>query len=180
MTASVSKIRGVFYAAATGLMLSPVSGGAAVAAGDVRAVIEHVNVLPMTSIGAELRDVTVVIRDGRIESIGPAIQPPLSDKRIDGRGRWLLPALADMHVHLENHRLLRIWLNDPIVPADAVDLADLVAPYVANGVLQLANMSAMSESDRPAARHRERARARSAYGARRDDRWRASRLVRPA
>ena len=147
MTVIVSNIIGVLRAAATGLMFSVVSAGAAADTRDAQIVIERVNVLPMTSSGAELRDVTVVIRDGRIESIEPSPDRRRhTGKLIDGGGRWLLPALADMHVHLENHGLLRIWLNDPTIPADAVDLADLLAPYVANGVLQLANMSATSES----------------------------------
>lgn len=147
MTAIVSNITGILYGAAAGLMFAVGCGSSAAATRAAKVLIERVNVLPMTSSGAELRDVSVLISDGRIDSIEAARdQRRFAGERIDGAGRWLMPALADMHVHLENHRLLRIWLNDPTIPADAVDLADLVAPYVANGVLQVANMSAMSES----------------------------------
>jgi imidazolonepropionase-like amidohydrolase len=45
---------------------------------------------------------TVVVRDGRIERMGPAarVRPPAGAVVIDGRGRYLMPALADMHVQL--------------------------------------------------------------------------------
>jgi imidazolonepropionase-like amidohydrolase len=44
------------------------------------------------------RDVTVVIRDGRIVEIGNTT--PSDAKVVDGRGKFLIPGLWDMHVHL--------------------------------------------------------------------------------
>ncbi|MGE5925868.1 MAG: amidohydrolase family protein [Gemmatimonadota bacterium] len=45
---------------------------------------------------------TVIIRDGRIAQIGAVarVRVPPGARRIDGRDRFLLPALTDMHVHL--------------------------------------------------------------------------------
>lgn len=45
---------------------------------------------------------TVIIRDGRIAEIGPAekTKAPAGALQIDGRGKYLMPGLADMHVHL--------------------------------------------------------------------------------
>ena len=45
---------------------------------------------------------TVIVRDGRIAEIGPAEQTkvPAGTMEIDGRGKYLMPGLADMHVHL--------------------------------------------------------------------------------
>ena len=45
---------------------------------------------------------TVLIRDGRIEWVGPvgARTPPPDATVIQGGGRFLMPALIDMHVHL--------------------------------------------------------------------------------
>jgi imidazolonepropionase-like amidohydrolase len=45
---------------------------------------------------------TVIAKDGRIIAIGPAItiRVPRAAQRIDGRGKFLMPGLADMHVHL--------------------------------------------------------------------------------
>jgi imidazolonepropionase-like amidohydrolase len=111
-------------------------------------IIEHVTVLPMTPGGGALTDANVIIRGGRIQSIEPTGgEPPPSDaRRVDGRDKWLMPALADCHTHVENDRLLRLLLGDPGLPAGTVDEADILIPYVATGVLQIANLGAMSES----------------------------------
>lgn len=45
---------------------------------------------------------TVLVRDGRIVTIAAAdsVEVPVGARRIDGTGRFLIPALWDMHVHL--------------------------------------------------------------------------------
>ncbi len=60
-----------------------------------------VNVIPMDS-ERVLQDQTVIVRNGRIEQIGPSAQVSVPDSatRIDGRGKFLLPGLADMHIHV--------------------------------------------------------------------------------
>jgi len=62
--------------------------------------ITHVNVIDAT--GAQLRrDVTVLIRDGRIASLGPAgAALPQDAVILDARGKYVIPGLWDMHVHL--------------------------------------------------------------------------------
>ncbi|MFO0890993.1 MAG: amidohydrolase family protein [Isosphaeraceae bacterium] len=64
-------------------------------------VIRDVTVIPMDG-EATLRDATVLVRDGRIASIGKGndVAVPEGATAIDGRGKFLLPGLADMHVHL--------------------------------------------------------------------------------
>lgn len=67
---------------------------------------------------------TVIIREGRIEHMGPASEVPLpSDAhRVEGRGRFLLPGLVDMHVHLTPAE------GDPLLYEDnTASLALLVA-----------------------------------------------------
>ena len=61
----------------------------------------NVAVVPMTS-DTVLRDMTVIVRDGRIASIAPASSARVPDnaRRIDGRGKYLIPGLADAHTHL--------------------------------------------------------------------------------
>jgi hypothetical protein len=46
---------------------------------------------------------TVVVRDGRVLTIGPAGAAPITKDAmlIDGTGRYLMPGLADMHIHLD-------------------------------------------------------------------------------
>lgn len=109
--------------------------------------IEHVTVVPMSS-RETIRNATVLIRDGKIAAIEPAAKlKATSDmRRIDGRGKWLMPGLTDMHVHIENIRMLRLVLNNPDIPADAVSNEDVFLPYLANGVLQVFTLQAMPET----------------------------------
>lgn len=64
-------------------------------------VFEHVTLIPMTDDIAK-PDMTVAVRDGRIVAIlGPGEHSrQVSGQRIDGRGKFLMPGLSDMHVHL--------------------------------------------------------------------------------
>ncbi|MEJ7812569.1 MAG: amidohydrolase family protein [Gemmatimonadaceae bacterium] len=64
---------------------------------------EGVTVVPMDR-ERVLERQTVVVRDGRIARIGPsgAVRVPAGAIRVDGRGRYLMPGLADMHVHPYN------------------------------------------------------------------------------
>jgi len=60
--------------------------------------ISHVTVIDVVG-GRALRDVNVVIRDGKIASVGHDAAPP-GATIVDGRGKFLIPGLWDMHVHL--------------------------------------------------------------------------------
>jgi imidazolonepropionase-like amidohydrolase len=78
-----------------------------------------------------LENQTVVVRDGRVAEVGPAskIKVPAGATRIEGRGKFLMPGLADMHAHL--------------YPGDgsANDLAaQQLILYLANGVTTVRNM----------------------------------------
>lgn len=76
--------------------------------GDV--AITDVSVVPMTSDGT-LAHHTVVVRDGRIAAVVPHASVQLHDATvIDGAGKWLLPGLADMHVHTWNADDLMLFL----------------------------------------------------------------------
>ncbi len=64
--------------------------------------ITHVNVIPMDR-EVVLSDQTVIVRGDRITQLGDArsVRIPHSIVvRIEGRGQFLMPALADMHTHL--------------------------------------------------------------------------------
>jgi len=85
---------------------------------------------------------TVLIAGGRIAAIeaGPARGIPASAQRVDGRGRFLVPGLVDMHVHLFNNASGRPP-NDWAFPL-----------FLANGVTAVREMSANAESTAQAAR----------------------------
>jgi cytosine/adenosine deaminase-related metal-dependent hydrolase len=58
--------------------------------------------------GQEIRPKTsVLVRDGRIVSVGPSLRPPKAAQRIDGRGKTLLPGLIDAHTHASTRDSLR-------------------------------------------------------------------------
>ncbi len=59
---------------------------------------------------------TVLVRGPRIVAAGPAaqIEIPESARRIDGRGKFLMPGLADMHVHFQDTDSLSLFLANGI------------------------------------------------------------------
>ncbi len=83
------------------LLLAAASG-----AGDVAFV--DVAVVPMDR-NRVIERATVLVRDGRIAAIG-AEKPPGGALLIDGRGRFLMPGLADLHVHAWYEEELLLFL----------------------------------------------------------------------
>lgn len=63
----------------------------------------HVSVVPMDREGV-LENQTVVVADGWIVAMGPAdrLDPPAGARVIDGRGKYLVPGIAEMHAHIPN------------------------------------------------------------------------------
>lgn len=62
-------------------------------------VFIHVDVLPMNK-EKLIRDQTVTIRNGRIQSIRPTSNRKIQGTVIDGKGKFLMPGLAEMHAHI--------------------------------------------------------------------------------
>jgi imidazolonepropionase-like amidohydrolase len=60
-----------------------------------------VTVIPMDRQRALPRQ-TVLVRGDRIEAIGPTdkVSIPTGGRRVDGRGKFLIPGLAEMHAHI--------------------------------------------------------------------------------
>lgn len=110
--------------------------------------IEHVTVLSMEVGSTPLEAATVIVRDGRIVSVSPSSETVVMEPvtRIDGRGKWLIPGFTDMHVHLENVRLMRLMLHNPEVPHEAVRPDEALAPYIAHGIVQVMDTQAMAET----------------------------------
>ena len=105
---------------------APDSGQAA--ADTVRAFV-GVNVIPMDS-ERVLTDQIVIGEDGLIASLGPTGATPLPAAAIDidGRGRFLIPGLAEMHGHI------------PPPDAPAFHVESVLFLYVANGVTTVRGM----------------------------------------
>jgi imidazolonepropionase-like amidohydrolase len=116
---------------------------------DPALAIEHVTVLPMTATGAqEVHDTTVLIRDGRIASIAPSPRASIPEgaRRINGSGKWLMPGLTDMHVHLPNDRAMRLILRNPGLRDGTLRDEDIFALFIVNGVTQVLDLQSMSET----------------------------------
>ena len=81
---------------------------------EVTAIV-NVTVVPMDS-ERVLEEQTVLILGDRIASMGTAdeITVPANAQVIDGRGRWLMPGLADMHVHLWDPEHLTLFLANGV------------------------------------------------------------------
>ena len=60
-----------------------------------------VTVIPMNR-QQELPHQTVLVQGGRVSAIGPSsrVTVPDGSRRIDGRGKFLIPGLAEMHAHI--------------------------------------------------------------------------------
>jgi len=70
--------------------------------------IVHVTVVDVLK-GIELTDQTVIIRGHRIKTMGPGshVQVPSGTRVVNGRGRFLVPGLWDMHAHFDGDQLVR-------------------------------------------------------------------------
>jgi imidazolonepropionase-like amidohydrolase len=80
--------------------------------------------------GGVLDNQTVIVRDGRIAAMGPAgrVRVPAGAVSVDGRGKYLMPGLAEMHGHLPN-------------PNTGPELTETILfLYVANGVTTVRGM----------------------------------------
>jgi imidazolonepropionase-like amidohydrolase len=77
------------------LLTSPATASGTIA-------ITHVNVLAMENGDEPLRDQTVLVANGLIAQAGSAssVTVPPDALVLDGKCRYLMPGLADMHVHL--------------------------------------------------------------------------------
>ena len=86
----------------------------------------NANVLPMDR-DTLLTGQTVLIRDGLIQQVGPSsrVSIPAGTTRIDAGGKYVMPGLADVHVHMVGPREIQ---------------EELLKMYVVEGVTTILNM----------------------------------------
>lgn len=107
------------------LLVGILAGTCHLKAGPSTLLLRQVTVIDATGAPAR-KDVDVLIRGGRIDRIARHIAAPSSPATIQARGRFLIPGLWDMHVHVWN--------------------ADLAFPlFLANGVTGVRNMGGHPE-----------------------------------
>lgn len=107
------------------LLCAIVIGSAEGVAQTTMTAFTHVSVIDGRGPGARA-DRTVVVRGNRIVAEGPSasITVPVGARIIDGRGKYLIPGLWDMHVHLA-------------MPGGR----DVLPLYIANGVTSVRDMA---------------------------------------
>ncbi len=106
------------FALAAGFLLGPPTSGPTLA-------IERATVLTLESPEQVLARYTVLVEDGRISAVAPTavMVVPAGATRIDAKGCFLIPGLADMHCH---------FLADDRIAEEYID--EELAVVVANGV----------------------------------------------
>ncbi len=106
-------------------------------------IIKDVNIIAMTSPNKVVYQATIVIKNGHIESINGPVSNDATV--IDGKNKWLIPGLIDMHVHPPTDFFLKSGI--PTGPASITfSTQDVMTPYLANGVTTLFNLNASMES----------------------------------
>jgi len=102
---------GVVFLTALSLVPATLTGLAPQApSGAPPLAITHVAVID-TVTGSIQRDMNVLVRDARVTSVQPGSAPlPPGAEQFDGRGRFAIPGLWDMHVHLS-------WATSSALPA---------------------------------------------------------------
>ena len=110
---------GLLYLTNTGVLSSDKSyiyklSGEMPAANPLVAFV-NVNVVPMDS-ERVLEDQTVIVRDGAIEAIGSSdqVEAPAEALIVDGRGKYLMPGLVDMHVHIMFEDDMLLWVANGV------------------------------------------------------------------
>lgn len=101
-----------------------------------------------------LADQTVLIRDGRIITLGPAnrVRVPVGATQIDGHGKFLIPGLSDMHAHLVpgphvDNRMSSFGMMPESAPnADSAGTEARLFLWLANGVTTVRDMDYYDES----------------------------------
>jgi len=91
----------------------------------VALAIENATVIPMDGPNT-LADHTVVIENGVITAVGPSerVIVPAGATRIDGRGKYLMPGLVNMHAHVVDAVDLPLWIANGVTTIRDLDGRD--------------------------------------------------------
>ncbi len=106
----------------------------------------NVNVIPMNQEGI-LMNYSIIIRNGIISEISSSItiEIPENAQVIDAKGKYIIPGLSDMHVHLEGQAWNIIYPPEKTFSTNEINYSDILFIYLANGVTLINVMSAFPE-----------------------------------
>lgn len=92
---SLLAMPGILHAQTNTFSLGPAKSGGVVA-------FTHVTVIDATGAPPQ-PDMTVIIKGNRITAIGKKISTPSGSKVVDATGKYMIPGLWDMHIHIHRH-----------------------------------------------------------------------------
>ena len=106
-------------------------------------VIKNVTVITMDSSNTIINNASIVIEGNRIHAINGII--PQKATIIDGTGKWLIPGLIDMHVHIPTDG----GPFGPKLPTQGatlfMDIQNYMTLYNANGVTTIFDLGSRAE-----------------------------------
>ena len=103
--------------------------------------IVHANAVDVRT-GAITPDATIVVRDGKIVSVGPG-SAPSGLRVVDARGLHVLPGLIDAHTHISNLRAARAALESGVTTVRSSG----VSAWVDVGLRELSRQGAIPGPD---------------------------------
>ncbi len=97
----MTRLRSLLFVLVASLLAAAAVPGKGAQLASTPVAFVGVSVIPMDR-EVVLADQTVVVESGRISEVGPVgrVRLPDGTLTIDGRGRFLMPALAEMHAHV--------------------------------------------------------------------------------
>src|SRR5258708_22806026 len=85
---------------------------------------QDISVIPMDT-ERVLPHQTVLVRSGKITDVGPtsSVHLPPGTVVIDGRDKFLMPGMADMHTHVDRKEMLPLFLSSGVTTVLNMGLA---------------------------------------------------------
>jgi imidazolonepropionase-like amidohydrolase len=94
--------------------------------------IEHVTLID--GLHAPQPDMTVAIDGERISSVSPSVTGHPKGRRIDGTGKFLIPGLIDVHIHLRGGFDVARKVDAELAPPNRAEGIAALASYLYSGV----------------------------------------------
>ena len=106
----------------------------------------HVNVIPMNK-EVVLKDYTVIVKDGKIQKLGKSnsVTIPKDATIIEASGKYMVPSLSDMHVHVEGDAWNLMFPPAAKFTSEEINFEDILFLYIANGISTIDILSALPE-----------------------------------
>ncbi|MGB5481597.1 MAG: amidohydrolase family protein [Eudoraea sp.] len=94
-----------------------------------------------------LHDYSLVVKGGIIQKIEStsSFETPKGVRTIDATGKYLIPGLSDMHVHLEGLAWNVVYQGNNGYTPEQLSYEHLLLPYIAHGITSVNVMSAFPE-----------------------------------